>query len=54
MVDDGALDVGAAIALVGAAVPATLDADIALVVLAHMSAAGDAALQSAVRMRSMR
>ena len=37
-----------AIALVEAAVPATLDADIAIVVLAHMSAAGDAALQSAV------
>ena len=37
-----------AIALVDAAVPATLDADIAIVVLAHMSAAGDAALQAAV------
>ena len=36
-----------------AAVPATLDADIAIVVLAHMAAAGDAALQSAVRLRSM-
>ena len=48
MVTHGALDVATAIALVGAAVPATLDADIALVVLAHMSAAGDAALQSAV------
>ena len=48
MVTHGALDVATAIALVDAAVPATLDADIALVVLAHMSAAGDAALQSAV------
>ena len=48
MVTHGALDVATAIALVEAAVPATLDADIAIVVLAHMSAAGDAALQSAV------
>ena len=48
MVTHGALDAATAIALFDAAVPATLDADIALVVLAHMSAAGDAALQSAV------
>ncbi|MBI2739543.1 MAG: hypothetical protein HYX38_23730 [Rhodospirillales bacterium] len=48
MISHGALDIPTAIALVDAAVPATLDADIAIVVLAHMSAAGDEALHAAV------
>ncbi|GEP53785.1 DUF4114 domain-containing protein [Reyranella soli] len=48
MVTHGALDAATATALVDAAVPATLDANIAIVVLSYMSAAGDTALHSAV------
>lgn len=51
LVADGALTAQDAIALIDAAVPSTLDAHTAIVVLAHMAAAGDAALQEAVQLQ---
>ncbi|MEP9375337.1 DUF4114 domain-containing protein [Aquabacter sp. CN5-332] len=49
LIAHGAISLGDAIALVDAAVPSALDADVALTVLVHMAAAGDAALQTAVQ-----
>ena len=51
LVTHGALTAQAAIALIDGAVPSTLDAHTAIVVLAHMAAAGDAALQEAVQLQ---
>ena len=49
LIDHGALTTADALALIGAAVPSTLGGDAAIVVLVHLSAAGDAALQEAVQ-----
>lgn len=50
LISHGTLTTQDAIALIDAAVPAMLDAHTAIVVLAHMAAAGDAALQEAVQL----
>ena len=51
MIGDGALTTQDAIALIDAAVPGTLDAHTAIIVLAHMAAAGDATLPEAVQLQ---